>query len=152
MHKKTQPPLQRGCNSRLFLKVGIATLCRILLNTARRFVYPFAPALSRGMGVPLTSVTSLIAVIQVTGLLSPLFGPLGDRIGYRIMLLVGLGFLAGGMLTGGFFPFYGMMFVALVMAGLGKSVFDPAIQAYVCLLYTSPNPRDRTRSRMPSSA
>ena len=25
-------------------------------------------------------------------------------------------------------------------------------QGYVCLLYTSPSPRDRTRSRMPSSA
>ena len=25
-------------------------------------------------------------------------------------------------------------------------------QAYFCLLYTSPSPRDRTRSRMPSSA
>ena len=24
--------------------------------------------------------------------------------------------------------------------------------AYTCLLYTSPSPRDRTRSRMPSSA
>ena len=24
--------------------------------------------------------------------------------------------------------------------------------SYVCLLYTSPSPRDRTRSRMPSSA
>ena len=26
------------------------------------------------------------------------------------------------------------------------------IPAYTCLLYTSPSPRDRTRSRMPSSA
>ena len=26
------------------------------------------------------------------------------------------------------------------------------VKAYVCLLYTSPSPRDRTRSRMPSSA
>ena len=26
------------------------------------------------------------------------------------------------------------------------------IRAYICLLYTSPSPRDRTRSRMPSSA
>ena len=26
------------------------------------------------------------------------------------------------------------------------------LQRYVCLLYTSPSPRDRTRSRMPSSA
>ena len=25
-------------------------------------------------------------------------------------------------------------------------------QVYICLLYTSPSPRDRTRSRMPSSA
>ena len=25
-------------------------------------------------------------------------------------------------------------------------------EAYTCLLYTSPSPRDRTRSRMPSSA
>ena len=26
------------------------------------------------------------------------------------------------------------------------------MQAWICLLYTSPSPRDRTRSRMPSSA
>ena len=26
------------------------------------------------------------------------------------------------------------------------------IERYTCLLYTSPSPRDRTRSRMPSSA
>ena len=30
-----------------------------------------------------------------------------------------------------------------------KSIADEAL---VCLLYTSPSPRDRTRSRMPSSA
>ena len=29
---------------------------------------------------------------------------------------------------------------------------DGASQLYFCLLYTSPSPRDRTRSRMPSSA
>ena len=30
--------------------------------------------------------------------------------------------------------------------------FDFSLQMYGCLLYTSPSPRDRTRSRMPSSA
>ena len=29
---------------------------------------------------------------------------------------------------------------------------DPVITYWTCLLYTSPSPRDRTRSRMPSSA
>ena len=35
-------------------------------------------------------------------------------------------------------------------------IFDPSLRQFVtngyCLLYTSPSPRDRTRSRMPSSA
>ena len=34
---------------------------------------------------------------------------------------------------------------------LGQTPRDVAI-SYFCLLYTSPRPRDRTRSRMPSSA
>ena len=29
---------------------------------------------------------------------------------------------------------------------------DPTVHGILCLLYTSPSPRDRTRSRMPSSA
>ena len=31
-------------------------------------------------------------------------------------------------------------------------IWDVSCQRQVCLLYTSPSPRDRTRSRMPSSA
>ena len=31
----------------------------------------------------------------------------------------------------------------------GVTVYD---ESHICLLYTSPSPRDRTRSRMPSSA
>ena len=38
---------------------------------------------------------------------------------------------------------------ALQQAGID---FDSAEASWVCLLYTSPSPRDRTRSRMPSSA
>src|SRR5665811_283184 len=42
-------------------------------------------------------------------------------------------------------------------ADLPRGVHHPGVAAlgglvYVCLLYTSPSPRDRTRSRMPSSA
>ena len=38
-----------------------------------------------------------------------------------------------------------------VLQAHGKRVLD-LTPAAVCLLYTSPSPRDRTRSRMPSSA
>ena len=115
----------------LILPIAGATLLKILLNTARRFAYPFAPALSRGLGVSLSAVTSLIAVNQVTSLLGVLVGPLSDRLGYRNMMLVGIFLLAVGMLAAALFPLYLVVLVALFLAGLGKSVFDPAAQAWV---------------------
>ena len=36
--------------------------------------------------------------------------------------------------------------------GINKAVYSYDMAYYTCLLYTSPSPRDRTRSRMPSSA
>jgi len=112
-------------------QIVTAILCRLLLNTARRFAYPFAPVLSRGLGVSLTSITSLIAVNQATAIVGIGFGPLADRFGYRRMMLIGMGMLSLGMLAAGIFPFYYTVMVALFLAGLGKSIFDPAIQAYV---------------------
>jgi predicted MFS family arabinose efflux permease len=117
--------------TQLTVIIVITTLCRLVLNTARRFAYPFAPALSRGLGVPLTAITSLIAVNQATAVLGLFFGPIADRLGYRLMMLAGMASLVVGMFAGGFFPFYGVILVALFLAGLGKSVFDPALQAYV---------------------
>ena len=116
---------------RLAFQLGVAMLARLLINTSRRFAYPFASAFSRGLGVPLAAITSLIAVNQVTGVLSPVFGPLADRWGYRVMMLAGLGMLTGGMLAGGLLPVYSVVLLALFLAGLGKSVFDPALHAYV---------------------
>jgi predicted MFS family arabinose efflux permease len=117
--------------SRLTLSIVVTTLCRLMLNTARRFIYPFAPALSRGLGVPLTAITSLIAVNQATAVLGLFFGPMGDRLGYRLMMISGMALLVVGMFAGGLFPFYGVILIALFLAGLGKSMFDPALQAYV---------------------
>ena len=38
------------------------------------------------------------------------------------------------------------------IAGTGCSISQSSASIMTCLLYTSPSPRDRTRSRMPSSA
>ena len=47
-------------------------------------------------------------------------------------------------------------FIYVGLRGVGKTVLLNEVQAIAerenCLLYTSPSPRDRTRSRMPSSA
>ena len=113
------------------VQVIVATLLKLLLNTGRRFIYPFAPALSRELGVPLSAVTSIIASSQAISLLGLFSGPLADRMGYRLMMQSGLAMLAVGMLTCGLLPDYWPLFFGLILASFGKTVFDPAIQAFI---------------------
>jgi len=50
-------------------------------------------------------------------------------------------------------PAAGVYLRRLVKSSPIKAQFDSALERpWTCLLYTSPSPRDRTRSRMPSSA
>jgi predicted MFS family arabinose efflux permease len=115
-----------------FLRQILAiTAIRLLINTSRRFVYPFAPALSRSLDVPLAAVTSIIAAGQFTSLLGIFAGPFVDRLGCRLMMRAGLAVLALGMLICGLVPLYWPVFVGLVVASFGKTIFDPAIQAFV---------------------
>ena len=116
---------------RLVVELAAVALTRFVLNTARRFSYPFAPALARGLDVPLTSVTSLIALNQGAALLSPVLGPLADRWGPRTMMLLGFAIVAAGMLAAAALPLYATVLLALLLAGIGKSCFDPAVQAFI---------------------
>ena len=55
------------------------------------------------------------------------------------------------------FALPGSAIVTILLAGLTGALVEGDSSAYFiqdgpCLLYTSPSPRDRTRSRMPSSA
>ena len=47
---------------------------------------------------------------------------------------------------------WGCAAVSLVLIGLRMYQGEYALTYGICLLYTSPSPRDRTSSRMPSSA
>lgn len=105
--------------------------CRFVMNMSRRFAYPFAPAISRGLDVPLTSVTTVLAFNQAAGLFGILFGPVIDRAGYVPMMYLGLFVMMTGMALVSFFPVYAVVFAALVLAGIGKIMLDPSVEAYV---------------------
>jgi MFS transporter, DHA1 family, inner membrane transport protein len=127
--QKAQDP--GDSTGRLAVTIAASIVCRTALNTARRFVYPFAADLSRDLGVPLTAVTALISVNWATNLLGIVAGPIADRFGYRGMMFIGMAMLVGGMMAGGIFPFFGVLVLAQFLCGLGKSLFDPALQAYI---------------------
>lgn len=115
----------------LVWQILVATLCKLLLNTGRRFIYPFAPALSRGLEVPLTAITTIIATCQFASLIGIFSGPLADRFGYRPVMRTGLVLLVGGMLLCGLTSWYWLAMLGLVLASFGKTLFDPALQAYI---------------------
>jgi MFS transporter, DHA1 family, inner membrane transport protein len=131
MPRTPRPQNPDGSAGRLIATIAASILCRTALNTARRFIYPFAPDLSRTLGVPLTSITALIAVNWATNLLGIVTGPLADRFGYRGTMLIGMALLAAGMLAAGLFPVFGVLIASQFLCGLGKSLFDPALQAHV---------------------
>ncbi len=111
--------------------IGVATASKLLVNTARRMVYPFAPAFARALGVPLTAITSLIALNQATAVLGPLGAMFADRYGYKPVLLLAVFLCFIGCAMAGIFPVYAVLMVGLFLAGLAKSLFDPSLQALI---------------------
>ena len=125
------PPAAPHAGFRLAWRIAAAMLCRLVLNTARRFVYPFAPVISRGLDVPLTAVTAMVAACQAAPLVGLVSGPFADRWGYRRMMIGGLALVALGMGAAAIWPTYAVLTLAVVLASFGKTLYDPAIQAYV---------------------
>ena len=117
--------------SRFYSQLIVTTLAKLLMNTARRMVYPFAPAFARGLGVDLAAITSIIALNQATAVLGPVGASFADRYGNRRIILFSLVMLSLGCVAAGLVPVYGTLVLALFLAGLAKSIFDPSFQAFI---------------------
>lgn len=116
---------------RLRVQLAVATFARVVLNTAHRMVYPFLPAISRGLGVPPEALTGLLALRGALGITAPLFGGLPDRVGRRHALLIGLGLFIGALALVALFPSVFTFAVFLILMVGAKFIFDPALQAYL---------------------
>lgn len=111
--------------------LGVILFSRIALNLQIRVVYPFLPAIGRGLGVPLETASLLLTVRSLVSLASPLYGALADRYGRRGLMLAGLAALVIGALLVAAAPGLGLALVAFALLGLSKSSYDPAMQAYL---------------------
>jgi predicted MFS family arabinose efflux permease len=116
---------------RLRYQVLAFTVTRTIINTAFRMIYPFLPAIARGLGVSLESVTLGITLRSSMGLLSPAFGSFADVWGRKRALLLGVLLFTVGMILVALSPTYPALMVSLVLVGASKIVFDPAMYAYL---------------------
>ena len=108
-----------------------ALFARLIINTAQRMIYPFLPAFSRGLGVPLDALTLVLSVRGGLGLSAPLFSVLPDRLGRKPAMLIGLGVFSAALAALALWPSYGVFFAALLLITISKFIFDPSLQAYL---------------------
>lgn len=113
------------------LQLAALMLGRLCLNTSLRMVYPFAPALARGLGVPLETIYVIVSLRNFTGLLAPFFNPLYERFGRRAMMMVAVVAFGLVMLLVARLPTVWTLGIALVISGLAKVLFDPAMHSYL---------------------
>jgi predicted MFS family arabinose efflux permease len=127
------PDVEAASQSRGAAKTGLNIILfgRTILNVPFRMSYLFLPAITRGLGVPLSAGGALVSVGSLAGLVAPLFGALADWSGGRQVMVLGTGLLAAGALLAAGLPWYAVTLVAFAIVGLAKAAYDPAMQAYL---------------------
>lgn len=109
----------------------ILLLARIILDTGFRAVYSFLPFIASNLNVSVASAAQIIQLRNLTGFLSPVFGPLTDRYGRRVMMLIGLAFLAALGIATYFITSLGVAMIVIPLMGLSTILFVPAQQAFL---------------------
>ena len=105
---------------------------KLVVNTALRFVYPFLPAIARGLGIDLTQAGMLVSVRWASSLTTPaVMSFAGDVHRTRRLVVAGLVmFSAGSIVTAWTGVFVGAL-VGFALAGLAKPMIDIGSQLYV---------------------
>ena len=105
---------------------------RLVLNTAYRFVYPFLPEISRGLGISLEQGGLLVSARSLVGMATPAVVATAGRGGrrYRLIVVALAMFAVGAAVTAAAGAYWGAI-VGFALIGLGKPAFDSGIQAYV---------------------
>ena len=111
--------------------LGPTLFSRTVITTAFRMTYPFLPVISRGLGVSFKTSGLLVMTRSLAGLSGIAFGPLGERIGYRATMVLGLILFGLGASLVGWFPAFGMAVVGFALIGMAKAAYDPAVRAYL---------------------
>ena len=118
-------------NNKVIRSIFAIFLARLAINVTRRFPYPFVAPIGASFGVSADSVQSVIALTNGAGLLSPLFGPLSEHYGKKMVMTGALLMMTGMSALGALFAQYSVFVLVMFGFGVGKIIYDPTFQAYI---------------------
>jgi predicted MFS family arabinose efflux permease len=112
-------------------QVILFMIIRWAVNINTRMVYPFLAVFARGLGVDITTISFALTARSLTGVASPLLGPIGDRYGRKVSMLLGMATFGIAMALVIIWPTYPVFFLSVVVGFLGMYIYLPAVQAYL---------------------
>lgn len=115
---------------RLRFQLLLFMLLRIILNTMHRMVYPFLSVFARGLGVNTTTLSFVLTARSFVGIFAPVLGSIADHRGRKFGILSGIVLFTASMGLVAFHPGFSTFTIAILIAILGKYLFDPSMQAY----------------------
>jgi MFS transporter, DHA1 family, inner membrane transport protein len=105
-------------------------IARTAANAGLRIVYPFLPAIARGLGVSPAAVASVIAIRNLGGLATPLVARAIERRGRRWMMIVAMLAVTGGVVITASTEIFLVAAIGIVLVGFAKPAFDIPMQAW----------------------
>jgi len=117
-------------NKQLVWSILAIVFGRLVINISRRFPYPFVSAIGTTFSVSADSIQNVIALTNGAGLLSPVLGTISAHYGRKAVMVGVLLVMSGMSLLSAVFSDYGVFVVVMFALGIGKTIYDPTIQAY----------------------
>jgi MFS transporter, DHA1 family, inner membrane transport protein len=112
-------------------QIFIFTLVRTVINTSYRMIYPFLAVFARGLGVDISVMSRLVANRALVGAVTPFFFPFIETRGRKFGMAFGLGLFVLAMGIVALFPSITTLGIALILAMIGRSIFDPSMTSYI---------------------
>jgi predicted MFS family arabinose efflux permease len=117
---------------RFRVSLAFIAAMRLVVNTAHRLVYPFLPAIARGLGVSLEQAGLLVSARWIAGLGTPgVVRVVGRGEHHRRLIAAGLAMFALGAAITSASNVYLGAFIGFILMGLAKPLYDVSSQAYV---------------------
>lgn len=116
--------------SRLAGPISFLGLSRLVLNTGYRLVYPFLPAISRGLNISLDQAGILVAARNLAGAGTPAVVAASQKNTRRLVAMALSLFALGAAITSVTGAFWGAL-IGFVLMGMGKPAFDVGAMTYL---------------------
>lgn len=123
--KPDLPPLRLGW------QLAALTFGRFALTTGTRLVYPFLPAIARGLDVTPAQIAAILALRSLLAIPASGLGTLSERFGRKPLLIVALLLFAASNGLVFLIPTYWILGLSLTLGNLAKTVHDPVMHAHL---------------------